>query len=76
MADISAPVLNVIALQDHIVQPASPRALGELLADHEDYSALELDMGHTDLSIGPEAMSRVWPEILDWLKKRDGGVQI
>lgn len=69
---LRAAVLNVIASEDHIVETASPLALAGLLAPNHDASILEFPMGHTDLTVGPEAMGLVWPQITTWLTDRDG----
>jgi len=68
LSRLKTPILNVVALQDHIIEPDSPRALKRLLPSRADYTLLECPMGHTDLSIGPQAGTLVLPEILRWLK--------
>ncbi len=73
---LGAAVLNVVAADDHIVEAASPRALGGLLRPDHDATLLELPMGHIDLSVGPQAMCRVWPEIAAWLTARDAREEV
>lgn len=70
LKELRTPVLNVVALLDHIIETESPRALGPLLDRETDYELLELPMGHTDLTIGAEAGTRVMPAILDWLDRQ------
>ena len=68
---LTAPVLNVYGEADHIVETASTRALDRLLPSSHDYETLAFAMGHTDLSVGPHAMTRVWPAVAAWLTERD-----
>jgi polyhydroxyalkanoate synthase len=67
---IRCPVLNLIALLDHIVEPASPRAVAPLLAQPGDYTEQAFQMGHVELSMGFESGTKVMPAMLDWLKGR------
>src|SRR5205814_497818 len=48
LSKISAPVLNVFALNDHIIPPTCSRALGDYVGTR-DYSEIELPGGHVGL---------------------------
>ena len=66
---ITIPVLNVYALKDHLVPPASSKAL-EGLTGSADYSALEFPGGHIGLFVSGKARKLVSPTIGQWLRDR------
>jgi polyhydroxyalkanoate synthase subunit PhaC len=67
LARLAQPVLNIVALEDHIVAPASPRALGALLDSTADYRLREYPCGHVDLSVSPAMGATIYDDALDWL---------
>jgi polyhydroxyalkanoate synthase subunit PhaC len=69
LAKISAPLLNVIALRDHICAPPSSRALMPLVAS-ADKQVLEFDAGHIGISTSRRAHAELWPKIIDWMLAR------
>jgi polyhydroxyalkanoate synthase len=66
---IVAPLLNVIALKDHICEPPSSRALMELVAS-TDKQVFEFDTGHIGLTTSRRAHQQLWPRVIDWMEER------
>jgi polyhydroxyalkanoate synthase len=66
---ITAPLLNVIALRDHICQPPASRVLADLVSS-TDQEKLEFDTGHIGLTTSRRAHAQLWPIVGDWLEKR------
>jgi polyhydroxyalkanoate synthase len=66
---ITAPLLNVIALKDHICAPPASRALMPLVSS-TDKRALEFDTGHIGLTTSRKSHEALWPEIAAWLEAR------
>lgn len=69
LGKISCPILNVYALQDHLVPPAASRAL-EGLTGSRDYSAFEFDGGHIGIYVSRSAQERLPQAIAQWLQSR------
>ncbi|MGB8634222.1 MAG: class III poly(R)-hydroxyalkanoic acid synthase subunit PhaC [Rhodanobacteraceae bacterium] len=71
LANITLPVLNIFAEQDHLVPPSASR----VLADHvgtDDYTQLAFRGGHIGIYVSSRAQRLVPPAIHDWLAKRAG----
>ncbi|MFO1465142.1 MAG: class III poly(R)-hydroxyalkanoic acid synthase subunit PhaC [Steroidobacteraceae bacterium] len=67
---IRCPVLNVFGSRDHLVPPAASRALRGLTGS-EDYTEIELDLGHIGMYVSRRAQEEVGPAITRWLLARD-----
>ena len=67
---ITMPVLNVYARDDHIIPPATSRALGALVGT-QDYTELALPGGHVGVFVGGRAQKLLGPGIAEWLAKRE-----
>ena len=67
---ITQPVLNIYAEQDHLVPPASSRALGRHLGT-TDYTELAFRGGHIGIYVSGRAQREVPPAIHQWLRQRD-----
>jgi polyhydroxyalkanoate synthase subunit PhaC len=67
---ITMPVLNVYAKDDHIIPPATSRALGGLVGT-EDYTELALPGGHVGVFVGGRSQKLLGPGIAEWLGKRE-----
>jgi len=67
---ITMPVLNVYAKDDHIIPPATSRALGGLVGT-EDYTELALPGGHVGVFVGGKAQGLFAPGVAEWLAKRE-----
>lgn len=69
LRQITMPVLNVYANQDHLVPPASSRALANHCGS-QDYSELSFQGGHIGIYVSGRAQREVPPAIADWLLAR------
>ena len=70
LGKLACPILNVYAKDDHIIPPATSRALGGL-AGSEDYTELALPGGHIGVFVGGKAQGLLGNGIADWLRERD-----
>jgi len=66
---ITMPVLNVYALQDHIIPPPTSKALGSHIGT-KDYTELALPGGHVGLYVSSKSQGIVGQGIYDWLIAR------
>jgi polyhydroxyalkanoate synthase len=66
---ITCPVLNIFALQDHLVPPDASKALKGLTGT-DDYTELAFPGGHIGIYVSGKAQKEVTPAIGDWLNQR------
>ena len=66
---LTMPVLNIYAEQDHLVPPASSKALAGKVGS-SDYSELSFRGGHIGIYVSGRAQREVPPAIDRWLKAR------
>jgi polyhydroxyalkanoate synthase len=69
LANITMPVLNVFAKDDHIIPPATSQALGAHVGT-KDYSELALPGGHVGVFVGGKSQALLGPGIVNWLAER------
>jgi len=69
LANISCPVLNIYAQQDHLVPPDASKPLGGLVGS-DDYTELAFPGGHIGIYVSGRAQKEVTPAIGEWLSKR------
>jgi polyhydroxyalkanoate synthase subunit PhaC len=69
LSKIKQPFLNVIAKRDDLVDPASSRALNEVIGS-VDKSTIEFNSGHVGACISSRAHKELWPKVGEWLKSR------
>lgn len=69
LADITIPVLNVYAEQDHLVPPDASRPLGGLIGG-DDYTELSFKGGHIGIYVSGRAQREVPSAIHEWLAAR------
>lgn len=69
LSKLVAPLLNVIALRDHICAPPASRALMPLVGAKEK-EVMEFDTGHIGLTTSRRSLSELWPRIADWMEQR------
>jgi polyhydroxyalkanoate synthase len=69
LKDISVPVLNIYARDDHLVPPDSSRALKGLIGSR-DYTEMEFPGGHIGIYVSARAQKTLPPAVADWLAKR------
>jgi polyhydroxyalkanoate synthase len=69
LRNITAPVLNVFAKDDHIIPPATSQALkGKIGTD--DYTELALPGGHVGVFVGGKSQGLLGSGIAQWLADR------
>ncbi len=69
LKNVTMPVLNLYAEQDHLVPPASSIAL-EKYVGTDDYTALSFPVGHIGMYVSGKVQSDLPPAIAEWLKAR------
>lgn len=69
LKNVTMPVFNVYASMDHLVPPASSRALKGVVGS-SDYSELSFNGGHIGIYVSGRAQREVPPAIASWLKER------
>jgi polyhydroxyalkanoate synthase len=69
LGNITMPVLNVFAEQDHLVPPSASRVLGEHIGT-DDYTQIAFRGGHIGIYVSSRAQREVPSAIHDWLAKR------
>jgi polyhydroxyalkanoate synthase len=69
LSDITMPVLNIFAKDDHIIPPATSRALGAKVGT-KDYSELPLAGGHVGVFVGGKSQALLGSGIAKWLTER------
>ncbi len=69
LANITMPVLNIFAEQDHLVPPDSSRALKDVVGSR-DYTQIAFKGGHIGIYVSGRAQREVPPAIHEWLKAR------
>jgi polyhydroxyalkanoate synthase len=69
LSSLIAPLLNVIALRDHICAPPASLALMKVVGS-PDKTAVEFDTGHIGMTTSKRALKHLWPQIAAWLEER------
>ena len=69
LKNITCPILNVFAEQDHLVPPDASKAL-KGLSGSKDYTELSFPGGHIGIYVSGKAQAQVTPAISDWLDER------
>jgi polyhydroxyalkanoate synthase len=70
LSDITCPVLNVMAEQDHMVPPAASEILGDLVGS-TDVTEVRIPAGHIGLAAGRDAKRNTVPRIIEWLNEHN-----
>jgi polyhydroxyalkanoate synthase len=70
LRNIRMPVLNVYAKDDHIIPPATSRALGPLLGTN-DYTELALPGGHVGVFVGGRSQALFAPAVSSFVEQHD-----
>jgi polyhydroxyalkanoate synthase len=71
LKNITCPVLNIYAMQDHLVPPDASKAL-KGLTNSSDYTELAFPGGHIGIYVSGKAQKEVTPAIGKWLNERSG----
>lgn len=69
LSNLRMPVLNVYALDDHIIPPSCAKALAPLVGT-EDYQEIALPGGHVGVFVSGKSQGIVGKGLFDWLKAR------
>jgi polyhydroxyalkanoate synthase subunit PhaC len=74
LADVRQPVLNLYALEDHIVPPAACAALRDRVGSR-DYTECAIATGHIGMYVSRAARGEIPARIISWLRQRRGRPQ-
>ena len=69
LKNITMPVLNLYAEQDHLVPPASTIALEQYIST-DDYTVRSFPVGHIGMYVSGSVQRDLPPTIANWLKER------
>ena len=69
LANITIPMMAVMAEREHIASYAATKPLLNLVGS-EEKNELVLKGGHVSLIAGPNAIKRMWPQVNAWLGER------
>jgi polyhydroxyalkanoate synthase len=70
LSKIDIPILNIFALNDHIIPPECSAALKDYIGT-KDYTDLPLPGGHVGVFVSGKSQGILGKEIVSWLQKRD-----
>ena len=74
LANIRAPLLNIVAKYDHIVAQSQAEGIMELVSS-EDKELRVIPSTHVGIMASGRARYKLWPELVDWLAPRSGAVE-
>lgn len=69
LANLTMPVLNIYALQDHIIPPPCSKALRQHVGT-SDYTEIALPGGHVGVYVSGKSQGIVGDGVFNWLMKR------
>lgn len=69
LANVTMPVLNIFAQQDHLVPPSASVPLGGYVGS-KDYTELSFPGGHIGIYVSGKAQKEVTPALGAWLNER------
>jgi len=69
LKNLTMPVLNIYAEEDHLVPPASTLAL-EKFVGTQDYTVLSYPVGHIGMYVSGKVQKNLPPAIAEWLQAR------
>lgn len=70
LKNITCPLLNIYATEDHLVPPASTIPLNDLVGS-KDKTLYSFKGGHIGVFVGSKSQNELAPAVIDWLKKYD-----
>ena len=70
LSSINIPILNIFALNDHIIPPECSTALKDYIGT-QDYTDLPLPGGHVGVFVSGKSQGILGKEIVNWLQQRD-----
>jgi len=71
LKNITCPVLNIYALQDHIIPVSCSKALGKFIKK-QDYEEIGFPGGHVGVFVSRKAQGVVAGGLIDWLERNNG----
>jgi polyhydroxyalkanoate synthase len=69
LKNIRAPLLNLVAQNDHLVPPSQSLSLNDAVGS-SDRKTINFPAGHIGLAVGSKAHRELWPKVCDWLEER------
>jgi polyhydroxyalkanoate synthase len=69
LGNVTMPVLNIYAADDHLVPPAASKALEQVVGT-KDYTALEFPGGHIGIYVSGKAQKMIPPAVCGWTAQR------
>ncbi len=70
LKNINCPVLNIYALQDHIIPVSCSKALGKFIKK-QDYEEIGFPGGHVGVFVSRKAQGVVAGGLIDWLERKN-----
>ncbi len=75
LADITCPLLNLTAEQDHLVPCGLSHPLNDAVSS-ADRSTINFRAGHIGLAVGSRANKELWPNVANWLAERSSPIGV
>lgn len=69
LKNITMPVLNIYATEDHLVPPSSSKALDQYVGT-KDFTTMAFPGGHIGIYVSSRAQNELAPALADWVKAR------
>jgi len=70
LKDVTMPVLNIYATEDHLVPPSATIPLKKYVGT-KDYELYKFEGGHIGVFVGSRTQKELAPKVAQWLKDRD-----
>lgn len=70
LKNLTAPLLNIYATEDHLVPPSATIPLNDLVGS-KDKELYSFKGGHIGVFVGSKSQKELAPAVTSWLKKRD-----
>ncbi|MDP1801727.1 MAG: class III poly(R)-hydroxyalkanoic acid synthase subunit PhaC [Bacteroidota bacterium] len=70
LKNLTSPLLNIYATEDHLVPPAATIPLNDLVGS-KDKELYSFKGGHIGVFVGSKSQKELAPAVTEWLKKRD-----
>ncbi len=70
LKNLTSPLLNIYATEDHLVPPAATTPLNDLVGS-KDKELYSFKGGHIGVFVGSKSQKELAPAVVSWLKKRD-----
>ncbi len=70
LKNITCPLLNIYATEDHLVPPASTIPLNDYVGS-KDKTLYSFKGGHIGVFVGSKSQNELAPAVIEWLKKHD-----